>query len=77
MSKSKDRVPCAEADQLARAIESLRESGIKFRGPYASSRGQLIAIEDTILTVYEVLELFSRGQLNRDGIRNLLKEFTA
>jgi hypothetical protein len=67
----------AERDQLARVTESLRESGINFRGPYTSSRGQLIVIEDTILTVSEVLELFSMGLLNRDGIRNLLKEPTA
>lgn len=74
MSQSELNVQRHEREELARAIKSLRESEIKFCGPFASSKGELIVIEDTILTVYEVLELFSKGQLNRDSIRKLLDD---
>ena len=56
-------------DEVAHTLDFLEESGIKFRGPYSSSRGEILVIEDKILMLFEVLELFSKGQLNRDSIR--------
>lgn len=61
----------ARRDELARALKALQESGIEFRGPFETSKGELLVIEDKALMLFEVLELFSKGQLNRDGIRNL------
>lgn len=57
-----------ERDELARALESLQESGIEFRGPIPTSKGEVMLIGDKILTVPEFLDLFSNGQLNGDGI---------
>jgi hypothetical protein len=59
----------SHTDELARALDFLEELGIKFRGPYSTSKGEILVIEDKILMLFEVLELFSKGQLNRDGIR--------
>jgi hypothetical protein len=61
----------AQRDELSRAFKALHESGIEFRGPFVTSKGELILIEDKALMLFEVLELFSKGQLNRDSIRNL------
>jgi hypothetical protein len=58
-------------DELSRALKALRESGLEFRGPFETSQGELVVIEDKALMLYEVLELSSKGQLTRDGIRNL------
>jgi hypothetical protein len=59
-------------DELALALNSLRESGIHFRGPFATSRGTLVQIEDQILAVSELFDLFSKGQLTREGIQKFL-----
>lgn len=56
-------------DEVAYALDLLEESGIKFCGPFSSSKGEILVIEDKILMLFEVLELFSKGELNRDGIR--------
>ncbi len=56
-------------DEVAHALDFLEESGIEFCGPFSSSRGEILVVEDKILMLLEVLELFSKGQLNRDGIR--------
>jgi hypothetical protein len=61
----------AQRDELARALKSLQESGIEFRGPFYTSKGEIFVIEDKALMLFEILELFSKGQLTRDGIRNL------
>jgi hypothetical protein len=64
------RIPVmSHTDELARALDFLKELGIKFRGPYSTSKGEILVIEDKILMLFEVLELFSKCQLNRDGIR--------
>jgi len=60
----------AQRDELSRALKALHESGIEFRGPFETSKGELVVVEDKALMLFEVLELFSKGQLTRDGIRN-------
>lgn len=63
----------ARHDELARAMDALGGAGIEFLGPFASLKsGELFVIADRIVTLSEVLELLSKGQLNRDGVRNLL-----
>jgi hypothetical protein len=59
-------------DELREALKSLKASGIDFRGPFLTSKGELVQVEDQLLKVAELLELFSRRQLNRKGIRNVL-----
>lgn len=61
-----------DSDELTRALTSLKELGGEFRGPFVTSKGEIVVVEGTILMLSEVLELFSEGQLNRAGIRNLL-----
>jgi hypothetical protein len=62
--------PCG--DEIRRALRSLKDSGIDFRGPFLTSKGELVQVEDKLLKVAELLELFSRGQLTHEGIRNFL-----
>ena len=62
--------PCG--DELTRALRSLKDSGVDFRGPFLTSKGELIQVEDQLLKVAELLELLSRGQLNHEGICNFL-----
>jgi hypothetical protein len=62
-------MPQNHSDELAHALNSLKELGIEFRGPFSTSKGEIVVIEDKILMLFEVLDLFSEGQLNRDGIR--------
>jgi hypothetical protein len=59
-------------DELRRALRSLKDSGLDFRGPFVTSKGELVQVEDQLLKVAELLELFSRGQLTHEGIRNFL-----
>ena len=59
-------------DRLIAALRSLEERGISFHGPYATSRGELIQVEDQILKATELIELFERGELTREGIRSFL-----
>jgi hypothetical protein len=56
-------------NKLAAALQALETAGIPFRGPFASSRGDLIQVEDTILRTSELVELFAKGQLSAQGIR--------
>lgn len=63
-----------DRDELARALKSLQESGIEFRGPIPTSKGEVMLVGDKILTVAEFLDLFARGQLNGDGIRGFQSE---
>jgi hypothetical protein len=49
----------------------LQARGISFRA-YATSRGELITIENQILTDSEVIALFEKGELTREGIRKSL-----
>lgn len=37
-----------------------------------TSKGELVQVEDQLLRVAELLELFSKGQLKHEGIRNFL-----
>jgi hypothetical protein len=61
------------ADELALAMDALDGAGIEFFGPFSSLKnGEHFVIADRIVTLTEVLELISKGQLNRDGVRNLL-----
>jgi hypothetical protein len=60
----------APRDELSRALKALQESGIEFRGPFYTSKGEIFLIEDKALMSFEVLDLFSKGHLNLDGIRN-------
>lgn len=57
-------------DEAERAVRALQESGIEFRGPFTSSKGDLIVIGHKILMVHEVLELDSKGKLNPAGIQD-------
>jgi len=59
-----------QRDELSRALKALHESGIEFRGPFETSKGELIVVEDKVLMLFEVLDLFAKGQLTRDGIRS-------
>ena len=60
-----------DSDELGRALKSLEKLGIASRGPFSTSKGEIVVIEDKILLLSEVLDLFSQGRLNRDGIREL------
>jgi hypothetical protein len=60
----------AQRDELSRALKVLQDAGIEFRGPFETSKGELIVVEDKVLMLFEVLDLFAKGQLTRDGIRN-------
>lgn len=62
----------APREEVEQAVKALQESGIEFRGPFRSSKGDLIVIGDKILMLSEVLELFSKGRLNRQGILDFL-----
>jgi hypothetical protein len=57
---------------LTAALRSLQERGISFRGPFATSLGELIVVEDQILKESELIHLFEKGDLTLDGIRRLL-----
>lgn len=57
---------------LTAALKSLQERGISFRGPFATSLGELIVVEDQILKESELIHLFEKGDLTLDGIRRLL-----
>jgi hypothetical protein len=59
-------------EQLAAALRSLQERGISFRGPFATSMGKLIVVEDQILKESELIHLFQKGDLTLDGIGRLL-----
>ncbi|HXP68617.1 MAG TPA: hypothetical protein VOA88_04985 [Candidatus Dormibacteraeota bacterium] len=59
-------------DELREALKSLKASEIDFRGPFLTSKGELVQVEDQLLKVAELLELYSRRQLTREGIRNFL-----
>lgn len=50
----------------------MKDSEIEFRGPFLTSKGELVQVEDQLLKVAELVELFSRRQLTREGIRNFL-----
>ena len=60
----------AQRDELSRALKALHDAGIEFRGPFDTSKGELIVVEDKVLMLFEVLDLLAKGQLTRDGIRN-------
>ena len=62
----------ARRDDLKQSLISLKDSGISFRGPFLTSKGELVLVEDQILKVAELVELFSSGQLTRERIRNFL-----
>lgn len=62
----------ADLDQVRAALHALTQAGIAFRGPFASSRGNIIVVEKTILWQSELLDLYARGQLTREGIQKLL-----
>lgn len=66
-----------EREQLLAALNALKEAGIGYRGPFTSSKGALIAIESTILKQSELIDLHSRGQLTREGIRKFVEGQTA
>jgi hypothetical protein len=59
-------------DELREALKSLKASEVDFRGPFLTPKGELVQVEDQLLKVAELLELFSRRQLTREGIRNFL-----
>ncbi|HUJ33141.1 MAG TPA: hypothetical protein VLY23_17810 [Candidatus Acidoferrum sp.] len=52
------------------ALLALDEAHIDFRGPFDTSKGTLFRIGDHILTAPEVLDLFSKGRLTPEGIRD-------
>jgi hypothetical protein len=61
-----------EARELLAALQSLAESGLSFRGPFATSFGELVMVEQNILRRSELIDLHRKGELTRAGIGKLL-----
>jgi hypothetical protein len=67
-----DEEAASRLERLIAALRSLEERGISFHGPYATSRGELIQVEDQLLKATELIDLFERGELTHEGIRSFL-----
>jgi hypothetical protein len=63
----------ADREKLREALESLKKAGVAFRGPFSSSKGELVVVESAILRATEVVELFTAGKLTREGIQEYLR----
>lgn len=74
MRKSDARV---ERAQLQAALNALKKAGLEYRGPFTSSKGNLIAVENTLLRQSELIDLYSRGLLTHEGIRKFVEGQTA
>jgi hypothetical protein len=70
MPKSDSRL---ERAQLLAALKALKEAKMEFRGPFASSKGTVVVVENTILRKSELIDLYTGGQLTREGIRKFLE----
>ena len=52
------------------AVRSLRSSGLSVSLPHQTASGEMFfEIENCVLTVAQILELFDKNALNREGIR--------
>ena len=59
-------------------IDSLRNQGIAFRGPFCTQRKHVIFVIDRyILLESELVDLLEQNKLNRDGILELGKRIEA
>jgi len=65
------RDPGPPSDPVADAVAALHKAGLQFKGPFATSKGTLIQVEDQILTVQEVLDLRAKNNLTSNGVREL------
>ncbi len=55
-------------------IDSLRNQGIAFRGPFRTAgKRTVFIVESCILLESELVDLFAQNKLNRDGIQELAK----
>jgi len=68
----KDARPFASVDAV---MNSLRNQGIAFRGPiHTPSRRAVFLVEGHIFLEAELVDLFSRNKLNREGIQELARQ---
>ena len=59
-------------------IDSLRNQGIAFRGPFSTQLKRVIFVVDRyILLESELIDLLEQNKLNRDGILELGKRIEA
>jgi predicted deacetylase len=66
-----DHEAVSRLERLKAALQSLQECGTSIHA-YATPRGELITIENQILTDSEVIDLFEKGELTREGIWKFL-----
>ena len=58
---------------LTKAVQSLRSSGLSVSLPYQTPHGDLcFGVEDYVLTAAQILELLDKNELNSVGIRQFV-----
>jgi hypothetical protein len=74
MVKVRSDVPVS----VGAVIDSLRNQEIAFRGPFRTAgKRAVFVVESCILLESELVDLFTRNKLNRDGIHELGKSIAA
>lgn len=61
-------------NEVGKAVQILRERGIRVGLPMQTANGEMIfPVDDTTISAAQILELLDDDQLDREGIRKLLK----
>jgi hypothetical protein len=63
-----------EQGQVRAALLALADRGLEFSGPFETSKGIFILVENHILKQSELLDMFAHGELSRESIQNLIAE---